>query len=233
MNKLFFMFNVIVLINSTFSHATEHGNTDHVLVAPLKNKTAFYTNRLIAFPANEERIQNMADLLNQKTEDGQLNGLFYENGAEKNSSWVQKKKDLLLGNLEKGLINTRFFYLKENSEKLVCFVGAELSYFDDSPNALVPFWGTDLNFQGKGLTSEALRGFVLADILRDSAFTSLIISIHPDNVGSAHLAESVLGAPKVREGMNYSKTQPRVFYEVTSEKLKAKCETFHAISWGS
>lgn len=225
------MFSALLLLNMSSTTAAEHVNKDHVLSAPLKNNTAFYTNRLIALPANEERIQNMADLLNQKTEDGQLNGLFYESGAEKDSSWVEKKKKLLLGNLETGLINTRFFYLKDNPEKLVCFVGAELSYFDESPNALVPFWGADLTFQGQGLTSEALRGFVLADILRDTGCSSLIISIHPENIGSARLAESVLDAHKVRDGMNYSKTQPRAFYEVTTEMLKAKSKTFPEIAW--
>ena len=233
MNKLCSVFSVAFLANLTFSPAAEYEIKGHILSEPTRNNTAFFTNRLIALPANEERIQNMGDLLNQITEDGQLNGMFYESGEKKDLLWIQKKRDLLLGNLEKGLVNTRFFYLKNNPEKLVCFVGAELSYFDESPDALVPFWGTDLNFQGKGLTSEALRGFVLADILRDPAFTSLIISIHPANVASAHLAEHVLNANKVRDGMNHSKTQPRAFYEVSTEKLTIKSEGFPAISWAS
>ncbi len=212
----------------------ENSIQSHVLVEPEKNERAYLTRRLVAFPATEERIEKMADILNQQDQGDVLNGKYYENGMQKDGQWVQKKKDLIMGNLRQGLISTRFFYLRENPKELVCFVGAELSYFSDSPdtvNALVPFWGTVISHQGKSLTSEALRGFVRGDILRDPVFSSVLISVHPENMGSIHLAEGVLGAIKVGDGWNYTKTQPRAFYEVTAQNVREKSKLFECVSW--
>lgn len=229
MFKKFFI--VFCLLTAALQSRASQIDQTHILTESSKNDAIFYTKRLIALPVNEARIKGMADLLNQQTHGGQLNGLFYESGIFKDAAWVAKKKDLLLGNLAKGLINARFFLLRDQPEKMICFVGAELSYFSESPNALVPFWGTDLAYQGQGFSSEALRGFVLADIMRDPHFTSLLISIHPSNEGSIHLAEKVLGAQKVREGMNYTKSQPRAFYEVMKEVLALVVETYPPIGW--
>lgn len=215
------------------SSSMEKQSTSHVLQESEKNNCVFETSRLIAYPADGVKIQGMADILNEQV-DGHLNGKHYESGGFKDFDWVQKKRNLILGNLEKGVISGRFFYLKENPDKLVCFVGAELSYFTESSNifnSIVPFWGISTDYQGKGMVSEALRGFVLADILRDQHFTSLYISIHPDNNASIHLAEGVLGATKVKEGMNYSNTQPRVFYEVSADCLRKKSESYPKIQW--
>lgn len=201
---------------------------DHTLINPEKNTIPFETDRLIAQPVCEERVVEMAGILNQQLPNGELNGKYYESGSIKDEIWIEKKKKLLLGNLEKGIITCRFFYTKEQQEELACFVGAELNYLDDLSEGQDPlfiFWGTSINAQGKGYTVEAIRGFVSHDILRDPAFTSIIASVHPENTASIHLAQKALGAIKTKETWNYSRTQPRYFYEVDRQNV-----TFHPSS---
>lgn len=195
----------------------------HTLADPEKNEQPIFSERLCGECVTGARIEQMAALLNEKLPDGRLNGHYYESGGEKDAAWIEKKKKLLLSNFVKGYVSCRFFYEKDNPDKLICFVGAELNYLDNleiGEDPLFIFWGTSVSAQGKGYTKEAIQAFVKQDLLRDRAFTSVIASIHPDNSGSMHLAESALGAVKTKETWNYTRTQPRYFYEVSRFKLE-------------
>lgn len=128
------------------------------------------TERLIAYPATKDLIKQAADILNEEMEDNTINGKYYEDGKIKGEKWIERKNELILGDLDRGLSNWRFFYLREDPKYPVCFVGSELEFLENNQRGdkIMLAWGTSIGFQGKGLTSEAIKGFLTADIGRYS-----------------------------------------------------------------
>ena len=176
----------------------------------------FYTARLQSLPPTTERIKAMAALLNDRTKGGELNSKYYEDGTEKDESWIQQKiEEILPPSSTKPDAKYMFFYTKEDPINLVCFVGRGM--FNKKENSI--FYATSPAFQGQKYTSEALQAFLRADaVFIELCCTSLVFSIHPDNAPSIRVAEKV-GAIFLRRGKNPSKTQDRHVYALPKEKL--------------
>lgn len=178
----------------------------------------YATKRLIACPATINRVSLMADILNEDSineNEKVVNGRYYENGEIKGENWIAHKVDLILNKL---ITKCEFFYPVDNPNKIACVVGRDIEKNESSL-----FYFTDIAYQGKGLTIEAIKAFLSLDIYSKNynGYDVLKLSIHPDNEGSIAIAKKI-GAIKMREGFNYSLTQPRHFYEISKKNLIEK-----------
>ena len=148
----------------------------------------FETARLKAYAPTAIRITSMAGLLNQTDAHGRLNGRYYEDGLEKGPDWISHMEEQVL---RKKFTTCIFFYSKDTSATLTCVVGREPRYAFPTVHRMV--YVTNIDQQGKGFTSEAVRGF-LKFLPGDSTCTSLELSIHPENVASLKIATDIVGA---------------------------------------
>ena len=171
----------------------------------------YRTTRLIACPATPARIVAMADILNQDN-DGKLNGQFYEDGKLKGADWIAHKQDLIF---RRAVTKCIFFYAIESNNEIACVVGREPDFETTTTQRL--FYLTNVKYQKKGLTAEAIRGFLEADTL---IYDLLELSIHPENTSSIAVAVNGIGAIKTKEGHNNAGTQPRHFYAISAAQLR-------------
>ena len=187
---------------------------------PVEEGLLFETSRLKAFAATATRITAMAGLLNQTDGDGKLNGRYYEDGLEKGPAWVHHMQEQVL---QKKFSTCIFFYTKDASSALACVVGREPRYAFPTVHRMV--YVTNMDQQGKGFSSEAVRGF-LKFLPGDSTCTSLELSIHPENVASLKIATDVVGAAFSVEASNSTSTQVRHVYSISQEELAKKILTY-------
>lgn len=180
----------------------------------------FETARLKAYAATANRITAMAGLLNQTDGDGRLNGRYYEDGLEKGPAWVLHMQEQVL---KKKFSTCIFFYIKDASSALACVVGREPRYAFPTVHRMV--YVTNMEQQGKGFTSEAVRGF-LKFLPTDSTCESLELSIHPENVGSLRIAADVVGATFLLKASNVTGTQERCVYSISQEALTKQISSY-------
>ena len=228
---------VVHLIGSTID-AMESRDI-HILLDGPKNKLCFKTDRLRAYPFQEQSIGQMASLLNEPIpcQLDQINGCFYEDGSIKDQKWIDHKIQLIGSDFQLGWPNWRFFYLKEdkNQEQLVGFIGSEYRYGQSQTERgpdLTLVWGFSIPFQGQGYATEAMYGFLKFDLTRWIDPTAdCIVSIHPENIPSCRFVEKIFKESWTQEkGWNFTKTQPRLFYRISHKNLdivvrKLVCET--------
>jgi RimJ/RimL family protein N-acetyltransferase len=176
------------------------------------NDVVFKTSRLLACNPTKGRISRMADILNEDN-GGKLNGEFYEDGQPKGLDWILHKYDLIF---EKKITTCAFFYSAENTNEIACIVGRESDFKTTTTQRL--FYLTSVKYQKKGLTTEAIRGFLKAD---DLNYDTLELSINPYNNSSIAIAKAI-GALKVAEGYNSAGNQLRHFYAISTIKLLDK-----------
>ncbi len=195
-------------------------NSLFAATALIEENFLFETLRLKAFAATAPRITAMAGLLNQTDGDGKLNGRYYEDGLEKGPTWVHHMQEQVL---EKKFSTCIFFYTKDVSPALACVVGREPRYAFPTVHRLV--YVTNMEQQGKGFTSEAVRGF-LKFFPADSTCESLELSIHPENVASLRIATGVVGAEFLLKASNVTGTQERCVYSISREALTKRVSSF-------
>lgn len=176
----------------------------------------FETARLRAYAATADRITAMAGLLNQTDGNGRLNGRYYGDGLEKGPAWILHMQGQIL---EKNFSRCIFFYAKDDLSTLACVVGREPRYAFPTVHRMI--YVTNSDQQGKGYTSEAVRGF-LKFLPIDTACESLELSIHPENAASLRIATDVIGATFLLKAGNVTGTQERYVYSIKQEALTKK-----------
>lgn len=189
-------------------------------LAPAEESFLFETARLRAYAATADRITAMAGLLNQTDRNGSLNGRYYEDGLEKGLAWVLHMQEQVL---KKKFSTCIFFYAKDALSTLACVVGREPRYAFPTVHRMI--YVTNMEQQGKGYTSEAVRGF-LKFLPIDTACEFLELSIHPENAASLRIATDVIGAAFLLKAGNVTGTQERYVYSIGQEALTQKILSF-------
>jgi RimJ/RimL family protein N-acetyltransferase len=191
-----------------------------------KESFLFETTRLRAYAATADRITTMAGLLNQTDGNGRLNGKYYEDGLEKGPAWILHMQEQVL---EKKFSTCIFFYAKDDLSTLACVVGREPRYAFPTVHRMI--YVTNIDQQGKGYTSEAVRGF-LKFLPIDTACESLELSIHPENAASLRIATDVIGAAFLLKAGNVTGTQERHVYSIRQEALTKKILSYPEVLSG-
>lgn len=184
----------------------------------------YVTQRLIAHSPDEAGIAEMANILNQPVANS-INGMYYEDGKNKDDNWIKHKKKLIL---EDKLTTCHFFYHKDSPLEIVSIVGIEPDF--EGPEILKFFYLANSSYQGQGYTTEAVQGFLSAMVGTFSAAAKeVVLSIHPDNKGSIAIAKKI-HCTLVAEDWNFAKTQRRHMYSVSIKDLTTHVQSFPAIT---
>lgn len=139
---------------------------------------------------------------------------------EKGPEWVLHMLDQVL---KKKFSTCIFFYPKDALSTLACVVGREPRYTLPTIHRMV--YVTNMEHQGKGYTSEAVKGF-LKFLPIDTACETLELSIHPENIASLKIATDVVGATFLLKASNVTGTQERCVYSIKQEELTKKISSY-------